>query len=169
MTMYNETISQSMHLFFQMKKLRGKNQTRGRWILTKILLMMSGILVILLLPSAVFYYNEGGWTYLDCVYYALVSLATGGLGNLTNSHNMGDEAQPQERRWAYQAFTLLWFILGLGIISMVNSLAMETISQTSKKHQRSIRDKSAITRRRSDSHIHWKPDIRRPDIKIIWI
>ena len=95
--MYNETISQSMHLFFQMKKLRGKNQTRGRRILTKTFIMVSGIVVILLLPSAVFYYNENGWTYLDCVYYALVSLATGGLGNLTNSHNSDGEAQPQGR------------------------------------------------------------------------
>ena len=80
-----------------MENLRGKNHTRGRGILTKTCVIVLGIVAILLLPSAVFYYNENGWTYLDCVYYAVVSLATGGLGNLTNLHNSDGKAQPQGR------------------------------------------------------------------------
>ena len=155
-----------MHLFFQVENLRGKNQTRGRGILTKTLIFVSGIVGILLLPSAVFYYNERGWTYLDCVYFSLVSLATGGLGNLTNSHNSNEAQVSGNWRCFYQAFTLLWFILGLGFISMVNSLATETIRRASLKHVNRGRRmnptvkgkeemggqrKSAITRRRSRS------------------
>ena len=124
-----------MHLFFQVENLRGKNQTRGRGILTKTLIFVSGIVGILLLPSAVFYYNERGWTYLDCVYFSLVSLATGGLGNLTNSHNSNEAQVSGNWRCFYQALTLLWFILGLGFISMVNSLAMETIRRASMKQE----------------------------------
>ena len=165
-TSYNGTINQIIHLFSQVENLGGKKQTRGRKFLIKTLVMVSGIVIILLLPSAIFYYNESGWTYLDCVYFALVSLTTGGLGNLTNSHNSGKAQVGGNWRWLYQGFTLLWFILGLGFISMVNSLATETIRRASLKHVNSgrrmnptvkgeeemgVQRKSAITRRRSQS------------------
>ena len=123
--------------------------------------MVAGIIVILLLPSIVFFYNEDRWTYLDCVYYALVSLATRGLGNLTNSHD-SDQMQLQEGkwRWAYQAFTVIWFIFGISFSSMLNTFIAVKIRQSSKKHRTILRrdkeqKKSAITRRRSDPGTYW--------------
>ena len=145
---------------FQLENLKGKNQTRHRRTLTMTLIMVSGLIVILLLPSIVFYYNEDGWTYLDSVYYALVSLSTRGLGNLTNSHD-NDQMQLQEGkwRWVYQAFTLLWFIMGISFSSMLNTFIAVKIRQTSKKHQTILREEkgqkeNSINRRRSDPGVY---------------
>ena len=125
------------------------------------LILVSGIIIILLLPSIVFYYNEDGWTYLDCVYYALVSLATRGLGNLTNSHNSGQvQLQEGKWRWVYQAFTLLWFIFGISFISMVSTITAEKIRQSSKKHPTIAKEEleqkqnAIISRRRSDPCVY---------------
>ena len=124
-------------------------------MLTKTLIMVSGIVIIILLPSAIFYYNEDGWTYLDCIYYALVSLSTRGLGNLTNSRNSGEVLQEERKwRWVYQAFTMLWFILGLSFFSMVNTFTMETIGQISEKRATVTKEEmkqieNAIRRRRA--------------------
>ena len=46
--------------------------------------MVPGITIFLLLPSVLFYYVETDWTYLDSVYYAFISLATIGFGDLVN-------------------------------------------------------------------------------------
>ena len=125
------------------------------------LIMVSGIIVTLLLPSIVFYFNEDGWTYLDCVYYALVSLSTRGLGNLTNSHNSGQvQLQEGKWRWVYKAFTLLWFIMGISFISMVSTITAEKIRQSSKRNPTIAREEmeqkqsAIISRRRSDPCVY---------------
>ena len=123
--------------------------------------LIMGIIHILLLPSIVFYYNEDGWTYLDSVYYALVSLSTRGLGNLTNSHD-NDQMQLQEGkwRWVYQAFTLLWFIMGISFVSMVSTITAEKIRELSKKHgnisweDKGHKEGAIISRRRSDPCVY---------------
>ncbi len=43
--------------------------------------MVPGIAIFILLPSVAFYLIEDGWTYLDSVYFAFITLATIGFGD----------------------------------------------------------------------------------------
>ena len=66
-----------------------------------------GITLFIIIPSTVFYFVEGGWSYLDCVYYAYVSLTTIGYGDLYNEHHGKEvEAQLGVWIWAYQVGNL---------------------------------------------------------------
>ena len=94
--------------------------------------MGAGISIFILLPSAIFYHTEIGWTYLDSVYYAVISLSTIGFGDLINGHS--DHAV--EKRLGnlilpYRAFTILWLVFGLSFIFMVNTLILDSIRKMS--------------------------------------
>ena len=88
------------------------------------------ILIFIILPSTLIYYVEGGWTYLDCVYYALVSLTTIGFGDLTIAQG---EQEERFGAWmlVYKGFIVVWLIFGLGCTSMNNTLLAESIKKTS--------------------------------------
>ncbi|XP_074876453.1 potassium channel subfamily K member 6-like [Buteo buteo] len=66
----------------------------------------SGVLV--LLPAAVFYVLEGTWTYLDAVYFCVISLCTIGLGDLVPAEQPG-----QPLRQLYQVAVAAYLLLGL--------------------------------------------------------
>ena len=89
-----------------------------------------GILLIIL-PSTLFYYVEGTWTYLDCVYYTFVSLTTIGFGDLT--HAKGEQAKLGKWIFAYKGFTIVWLIFGLGFISMNNILLANMIKEIANR------------------------------------
>ena len=86
----------------------------------------AGIIIFIMLPAIVFYHAESGWTYLDSVYYAVVSLSTIGSGDLING---GGEVEKRlgNWMWAYRAFTILWLVAGLSFISSVNTLILDSI------------------------------------------
>ena len=87
-----------------------------------------GIVIFIMIPSAVFYHIEVDWTYLDSVYYAFISLATIGFGDLTNWHNTTEaEESLGWWMWAYKAFIMLWLIFGLGFVSWINNIIAEKI------------------------------------------
>ena len=99
--------------------------------------MVLGILVFIVIPSAIFYHIERDWTYLDSVYYAFISLATVGFGDLTNSHNNSEVEERLGRwMWAYKVFTILWLIFGLSFTSMLNTYIADQIWKTSDEKLR---------------------------------
>lgn len=74
-----------MQNIFQFEQLKGEQKRTGKKILLNVLIyMVPGITFFLLLPSVLFQYIETNWTYLDSVYYAFISLATIGFGDLVN-------------------------------------------------------------------------------------
>ena len=92
-------------------------------------ILLIGILIFIILPSALFYYVEVNWTYLDCVYYAFVSLTTIGFGDLT----IAKGEQEKLGKWiiAYKGFLVTWLILGLSFMSMNNILLANRIKKIS--------------------------------------
>ena len=89
------------------------------------------ILIFIILPSTLFYYVEGNWTYLDCVYYTFVSLTTIGFGDLITAQ--GEQERFGMWIFAYNGFTVVWLIFGLGFISMNNTLLADRIKNISNR------------------------------------
>ena len=87
-----------------------------------------GIILFIMLPAIVFYNAESGWTYLDSVYYSVVSISTIGFGDLINGQDKGG-VKKILGNWMlfYRAFTILWLVSGLSFISSVNTLILDTI------------------------------------------
>ena len=101
-------ISFALVLPFQFEELEVICICNCKGALFKVLFLAApGITLFIILPSAVFYFVESGWSYLDCVYYAFVSLTTIGYGDLYNEHHGKEvEAQLGVWIWAYQVSKL---------------------------------------------------------------
>ena len=88
----------------------------------------AGIIIFIMLPAIVFHHTESGWTYLDSVYYSVVSISTIGFGDFINGQN-GGGVKKILGNWMlfYRAFTILWLVSGLSFIFMVNTLILDRI------------------------------------------
>ena len=60
---------------------------------------------ILILTGMVFYHQWEGWSWLDSLYFSVVTLTTVGYGDLSPQTSVG------------KIFTMIYIILGLGILS----------------------------------------------------
>ena len=111
-------------IHFQAEKFTG--------VLCKAMFFILVIFVFIILPPTLIYYVEDSWTYLDCVYYALVSLTTIGFGDLTIAQG---EQEERLGTWmfAYKGFIVVWLIFGLGCTSMNNNMLAESIIKYSNK------------------------------------
>jgi voltage-gated potassium channel Kch len=78
-------------------------------------------LIILAFGSAVYHYLEG-WSWLDSVYFSMITLTTIGYGDFSPQTNSG------------KLFTIFYIIIGIGIIlSFVNTLYNHYNSLKKKK------------------------------------
>ena len=100
--------------------------------------MLIGIFTFILIPSAVFYGIESDWTYIDSIYYSFISLATIGFGDLTTTHDTKVKEKLGKWMWAYQAFTMMWLIFGLGFVSWINAIIAERIWKKSPRRNSTI-------------------------------
>jgi voltage-gated potassium channel Kch len=74
--------------------------------------------VILLLTGTLFYHQWEGWSWLDSLYFSVVTLTTVGYGDLSPQTAVG------------KIFTIIYIILGLGILSSFIVLLAEHQSKT---------------------------------------
>ncbi|XP_053908810.1 potassium channel subfamily K member 6 [Cuculus canorus] len=95
---------------------RPRRHLRARWGFSRrgaarlhfAALVALAALLLVLLPAAAFSALEGAWTYLDAVYFCVVSLCTVGLGDLVAA-----EAPQQPLRQLYQVAVAAYLLLGV--------------------------------------------------------
>lgn len=61
--------------------------------------------ILLVVTGAIFYHNQEGWSWLDSVYFTIITLTTVGYGDLSPETAVG------------KIFTIIYIIIGLGILS----------------------------------------------------
>lgn len=82
------------------------------------LYLVPGILIFIFLPACVFSYFEK-WPYEISVYYAFVTLTTIGFGDYASSFQPWQPREFGNLFIAYEAFIIIWFVLGLGYLVMI--------------------------------------------------
>ena len=93
--------------------------------------IVTGILLFIVLPSALFYHVEDYWTYLDCVYYTFISLTTIGFGDLSNAQSVKERLGMW--MFPYLGFTVVWLIFGFSFLSMYNTFLIDKLKKIFKK------------------------------------
>ncbi len=92
-----------------------------------------------LLAGTVFYHRVEHWRWLDSLYFCIVTLATIGFGDLTPKTDLG------------KAFTIVYIVLGLGILAGFFSLVGQHAIETAK-HFAEVRSGKA----QSVAHEDWQ-------------
>jgi hypothetical protein len=70
-------------------------------------------LAVLLIGGTLFYRNVEGWSWLDSLYFCVITLATVGFGDLTPKTDAG------------KIFTMLYVIMGIGVLVAVVNATVE--------------------------------------------
>ena len=73
---------------------------------------------IILLLGMIFYHRAEGWTWLDSLYFSVVTLTTIGYGDLAPQTSAG------------KIFTILYILLGLGVLAVfISTVAEHTLEE----------------------------------------
>jgi len=87
------------------------------------------LVVVTLLAGTLFYRQAEGWSFLDSLYFSVVTLTTVGYGDLSPSTAAGKN------------FTIVYIFVGLGIVlGFVNAVA-----ERSLEHRDEIREQESAT------------------------
>ena len=84
-----------------------------------------GLIGVVFIPAAVFQRIESEWSYDDAVYFAIVSLTTVGLGDLTPPLQHLTKLQ-------YIVLYLTWLFIGLAIVSVLVTKMTELYTKVNK-------------------------------------
>lgn len=85
--------------------------------------------IILIIGTIVYHYLEG-WTYIDSLYFSVVTLTTIGFGDFTPQTDGG------------KLFTILYIIIGIGIIlSFINTIHNHYTNMKHKERKDHSKDK----------------------------
>ena len=91
-----------------------------------IYLILSPILFILV-PALVLIHIEVKWSYLDAIYFSFITLSTIGFGDLVPGKSLETLNRLGNWEYVYLAGILIWFIFGLGYLSMIMSAIQNLI------------------------------------------
>jgi len=117
----------------------------GRSLLKLLKLLLSdpqfirlfGVVVLLLISGAYIYRRLEGWSYLDALYFTVITLTTVGYGDLTPKSELG------------KIFSMLYILLGLGVLGSMIALISEKSQAWMDALQLNRRDKKRATNRKS--------------------
>ncbi len=103
-------------------------------------LFYTAVLIIAL--GGVFYHNVEGWSWLDSYYFTIITLTTVGYGDFSPQTDLG------------KLFTMLYVVLGLGIISsFILLLARQTDDSSPLFFRRSGRAQSQTDDNATDTAV----------------
>ncbi len=83
------------------------------------------LVVFIILTGAWFYHSQEGWSWLDSLYFTIITLTTVGYGDFSPQTDAG------------KIFSMVYIILGLGIVSGFIIL----VAERNSKHQDRILDR----------------------------
>ena len=85
---------------------------------------------LLLAPAAIFMHLED-WTFLDSLYYTLITLTTIGFGDMVPDKDTNIHIYTETLRWVYLVGVILWILLGMGYILAVIEVISDTYRSSS--------------------------------------
>jgi voltage-gated potassium channel len=107
------------HLFKRMKFILGDPDLRGMFLILAVIILLGGVV----------YHNVEKWSFLDSVYFCVVTLATVGFGDLTPHTPFG------------KLFTIIYIFLGVGVLAVfVSTVAEHTLEEQRHRLQKKLKD-----------------------------
>ncbi|CAB4059177.1 unnamed protein product [Lepeophtheirus salmonis] len=94
-----------------------------------IIYLIPGVAVFVLIPALIFHYIEG-WSYLDSVYYAYITLTTIGFGDFAAGRNNDILRSLDSWSLIYESFILIW------IISFLKRIIEEVVNKRNKEYEK---------------------------------
>ena len=110
------------HFFKRLKFILGDPDLRGTFLVVIVLILLGGL----------FYHKVEGWTFLDSIYFCIVTLATVGYGDFTPHTSIG------------KLFTVVYIFLGVGVLAVfVSTVADHTLQEQRQRFQQKSKDESS--------------------------
>jgi len=86
---------------------------------------MFGLVAMLLVVGVLFYMHVEKWSFVNSLYFCVVTMATVGYGDITPQTELG------------KLFTIVYILLGVGIlVGFINLLAKNVLQVKEKKNKR---------------------------------
>ena len=112
------------HFFKRLKFILGDPDLRGMFLVVMVIILLGGL----------FYHKVEGWSFLDSLYFCIVTLATVGYGDLTPHTGLG------------KFFTILYILMGVGILAIfVTTVAEHTLQAQRQRLQGKAMDAAGQT------------------------
>lgn len=117
-----------MHLLLMMLKVpRSVGSLVASGFRSPVTQGVTGLAVLLIVIGSVFYWRVEGWSYIDALYFSVVTLTTVGYGDFTPSTTAG------------KIFTIFYIVIGLGIIAaFLSAFATSSIDVLRKRPDRKL-------------------------------
>jgi hypothetical protein len=107
------------HLFKRLKFILENPDLRGMFLVLAVIILLGGW----------FYHKVEGWSFLDSLYFCVVTLATVGYGDFTPRTSLG------------KFFTVLYIFLGVGVLAVfVSTVAEHAFQEQRQRFQQKSKD-----------------------------
>jgi voltage-gated potassium channel len=81
------------------------------------------LMIILLISGTVFYVSNEGWSYIDALYFCVMTMSTVGYGDLVPTSNLS------------KIFTMVYAVISIGaFVAMVSKLAKAMLARSAHAH-----------------------------------
>lgn len=129
-----------------------KNRPQGIESIRSVLLLsvqvigylIPGFIVFMVVPAVIFWHIEDGWSYLDSLYFAFVTLMTIGFGDYVAGRDVKVLQRLGNWKIVYETGLIIWILFGLGYIFMIITIITESIKTPARKAVKKIAEAEKI-------------------------